>query len=363
MPQIADGIIFTGVLLLIFKNFFEPKMKIRQTFFLGLSFAGLTIIINFINYLHYPDFRFILSSLIYPFNIFVFIFTVKVMEQSGTKIIPVLSYLLFLTALFQLFYAVTVPQEYWREIGTFRNPNQLAYWSLLTASIVAVIKYNNKLTVVDLVTIAVCGFLQMLALSKAGIITFSLFLAVLFFSPSLGTEKRSLISAGILLFLILGIFEGADTLNKGKHIEDTISRIQNIGMEPDDSLEGRGYDRIWENPIYVVFGAGEGAYARFSEAAKELHSGLATILFSYGIAGVVLFGAFLLAIFRKSPPFFLALFIPILMFGIPGQNFRFTHFWIFMALIYSCGFISSLKKNVKTGHATGYDKKEAIQTR
>src|SRR5918994_582076 len=105
-----------------------------------------------------------------------------------------------------------------------------------------------------------------------------LFLALVF----VGTSTMLLDSSAVERFFSIDLVDRVD------------SRLGTIGEQGDDSLAGRGYDRIWRHPEHLVFGAGEGAGLRFTEfggLVKEMHSTLGTVLFSYGIVGFSLFVA------------------------------------------------------------------------
>ena len=119
-----------------------------------------------------------------------------------------------------------------------------------------------------------------------------------------------------------------------------------IGEERDDSLDGRGYTRLVQNAIYLVLGAGEGAFWRHSGGGynQELHSGLATIIFSYGVVGMSIFFMFLYGVVRKTSLFFTLIFIIVMMFGFTHQNFRFSLYWVYLAVIYMTPVFVSHKK-------------------
>ncbi len=78
-------------------------------------------------------------------------------------------------------------------------------------------------------------------------------------------------------------------------------RFSSIGKKSSDSLEGRGYDRIWRYKQNLLFGAGEGADYRFGRAI-EMHSTLGTVLFSYGMPGFLFFCRFLCALYKVGGP-------------------------------------------------------------
>jgi len=118
-----------------------------------------------------------------------------------------------------------------------------------------------------------------------------------------------------------------------------------VERDSDDSLEGRGYDRIWKFPACLLFGAGEGATDRFASKCYflgEIHSTWAGLLFNYGIIGFALFMAFLCSIFRnlKDKRFFALLLGPFI-YGFFTYNLRNWYFWVGLAIIYSSSFMGT----------------------
>ncbi|MFT7158405.1 MAG: hypothetical protein ACI8Q1_003437, partial [Parvicella sp.] len=90
------------------------------------------------------------------------------------------------------------------------------------------------------------------------------------------------------------------------------------------------YDRISNHPEYLIFGAGEGGYNRFDTFIDnhEMHSSLGTIVFSYGIPGIVLFTLFVFSLLKKLPWFYLVYSLPLFAYGITHMGLRFTVFWV-----------------------------------
>ena len=117
------------------------------------------------------------------------------------------------------------------------------------------------------------------------------------------------------------------------HIETLSSRIANSRIDADDTLAGRGYDRIWNNAEYIIFGAGEGAVYRFDTfLGGEIHSSVGTLLFSYGILGLLLF-LYALGRLGIQDRVCIKYILVILIYGLAHQGLRSTHFWIFLGLV------------------------------
>ena len=353
-PQPADYILVLGMLPVLVTQFLNTDIRIPTPYIIGGLFVVLTMGVNLINYLEFSDIRFLLTMLIYPYNFMVFIFVVWMFQKDMDTAKKWTFIGLVATTIIQLLVLNFSDSGYrgYRGTAGFENPNQLAYWVLLTAAMVVFLRRNEPLRLKDWALIALLTYMQALALSKSGIITFSIFLLLLFLTPKMP-------KAGYLVGAVLVIAASFYTMydpeffgrvyNKIEPVQNVVSRLEGIGTEADDSPEARGYYRIVEYPLYTLFGSGEGAFWRFNAEGynRELHSGIATIIFSYGIFGAGLFFLFLTLLVIRQPWYYVLLFGPIIMFGLPHQNFRFAHFWVFLGMNYGL-FIAHYKRDLES---------------
>jgi hypothetical protein len=144
--------------------------------------------------------------------------------------------------------------------------------------------------------------------------------------------------------------------------EDVVARLNNIGGQSDDSLQGRGYDRLWLYPQYLLFGAGEQGLERFPETDIELHSTLGAVLFGYGVVGAGLFGLLLWRLFRLAGWWDFLYLAPAFAYGLAHQGLRFTLFWTLFALIAISG-ASAVSRSAKSSRAPAgmNDHRQGIQ--
>ncbi len=339
LPQPADYLIFACGFPALIVEMMRHKGKISAVFLFGALFAILTIVVNWIHFSFVVNDRLLKHSLYYIFNFCVFMYTLSVFKQDPKTLNKLTYYAVAAIIIFEFLYAPLFGEiEVLRNLGSFNNPNQLAYWSLLNIGILVILKRDQKFTIFDFVLIAMCIFLQSLSLSKAGMILTVLMLGILLLLPNVPKAARLFICIGTFMFLLVQLFEPSSVIRKLEQVDQVtkiVSRIQNIGQESDDSAEGRGYDRLLKFPHYLAFGAGEGAYFRFGRGSQEIHSGIATLIFSYGVMGFVFFGLFVWAGFRGVPRQYWLILGVIFLFGIPHQNIRFTYFWVFLALAHT----------------------------
>lgn len=353
-PQPADFILIMGIIPVLASVFINFKTSnIKTIYIIGGLFVLLTMGVNFINYIFFPDIRFLLTMMIYPYNFLVFLFVIWLFQRDLKTVRLYTLYGIIATVVIQLIFIQFADSGYRGARGTagFENPNQLAYWTLLTTAMIIFLRRGEKLKLIDWVLLTLLLLLQSLALSKAGIIAHSILMLALIISPKI--SKIGYIF--IFIAIMSGIFYASFNPHRVTHIIDkieplqnVIARIEGIGTEADDSPEARGYYRIIEYPIYSIFGSGEGAFYRFNaeEYNRELHSGIATIIFSYGLIGTTLFGTFLLLVIYRQPWYYILLFAPIILFGLPHQNFRFAHFWVFLGMNYGI-FLAQMREDIK----------------
>lgn len=340
-PQPADMIIVLGMLPALGLMFLRYKGQVHKMYFYGLLFALFAFLINWVNYTFYPHYRFPLASIYYIYNFMIFAYVDYLFKRDPEGLRRISYWMIVMATIIQFCWAVFFPDiGYHRVTAGFINPNQLAYWSLLTAIMLVMMKAKDKLNLMDLALFCMLGYMQIVSLSKAGIICFMMLLVVMVLMPNVSKVIRSIIFLGTFSLLVIGLFEMNTLqmlLERLELIETAYDRLAEIGEERDDSAEGRGYLRIVNFPEYVILGAGEGAFDRFGEP-RELHSGIATLLFSYGITGALIFLIFIFKVFQGLPWYFWAFITIVMLYGVTHHNIRFTHFWVFLAMAHAANY-------------------------
>lgn len=347
-PQPADLIIFVAIGFSFMFFLFKQRWQVTLPMVLGLAFAFCTFTINMTHYALQPDKQFFLSSLYYVFNLGIFLYTYTIFKRTPNtlqrSLIPALALAIALECFFVLILDI---KDGYRSVGTFNNPNQLSYWALLSFCILVVLRYPSPLKWFDYGLIFALLLIEMESLSKAALISFLFGFICLAFTRAVTPFGRAIMLVGCLSLAVFAIFSFQSimaTFGAAENVQKTVTRLAEIGKDSDDNLEGRGYNRLYENPQYLILGAGEGGYERFAIIPFELHSGIATLFFCYGISGATLFGLFLLSILRRLPPIYWALVFAIMLYGLTHQNIRFTYFWVFLGLIAAIGDIRHSKK-------------------
>lgn len=239
--------------------------------------------------------------------------------------------------------------EYWgasRYMGTFNNPNQMAYIIFLMILLIYIYDrtYRKKTFYIYL---AVAGFL--IVMTKAtgiflGWMTLVVMIGLLQIYDGYKSghiHKRILIALGITAGVAIGV--AVVILWPRSHVEiqntdySLIARIQEkIQKLMEGGLMGIVYDRGWEKmllyPQYLLFGSGEGAYGRFPLATwkSEIHSTIFSIWFCYGIIplGMMIKWIFnnVKGLHRELWPVYIALLVECA----TVINYRQPFFWIIL---------------------------------
>ena len=121
----------------------------------------------------------------------------------------------------------------------------------------------------------------------------------------------------------------------GDHLVNQLNKRLNVfERKVSNAVDERGYSRILEFPEYILLGAGEGARYRFGDRhSHELHSTFGTLLFSYGVPGLLLFLGTLWMILRRKVFSIWVLASAPLVYSLTHQGMRMTWFWIFLLLV------------------------------
>jgi len=352
-PQPSD--VFMFLLLLIpgvITLFLQSQRFLSITFMAGFSFILIAMAINLLNAAFFPDIKFLLHSLIYSFNFFVFTLLVAMVRSDPVRYTTIAHAALVCAIFMELLWVFAVPEPRFRASGSFNGTNQLAYWSLTSLVMLVLLRQGRKLQLIDYICIIILFYFQTLAISKASMVSALVVLCVLPFTAQFTRMGR-------ILFLSVLIAAGSyalinpqlvlDLPQRFDNINNAVERLEEIGADRDDNLEGRGYTRIAENPEYVILGVGEGAYSRFTVTGKELHSGIATIIFSYGILGTLAFFGFIGAVLWRQRWTNIALVGCLMLYGLTHQNLRFTDFWICLAFVKTSG--AMIYAHAQTQHA------------
>lgn len=264
---------------------------------------------------------FVLFPLYYVYNTLLFLVALVLFQRYGDTFLRLTLYVVYLTIFLQVGSSfVTAGSS--RGSLFFNNPNQLGYYALLVACLIVMLHWRLRLRLfMSSFALTCCGYLAALSASRAAMAGIAILLALLVFS-----NPRVIIAVSVVAIALM--FVGGPITSVVDSSQDRVrNRRSQVGF-----LAERGYDRIWEHNQYLILGAGEGGLSRFSEFQMEIHSSLGTVIFSYGVVGVVLFFVFMWRLIRGAPLRFAVVLIPPLAYTVAHQGLRFTMFWVLLAV-------------------------------
>jgi hypothetical protein len=336
LPQPSDGIAFMGILSLLFSGKIYPLLKLK-VFKRLIQFIILATIINLIYFFIYRgkgiNNKFYFPPLFYIFNMLFFCMVFYLLNKNFLKNANFLSLAILISLFVQVLFGIG-------HIGGgrsslfFNNPNQLGYYSLVSLSIFSALpsKYRaNKL--IFLVTVLMSAYLILLSNSRAALLGVALLGIIVFIKEGFKVKASSMFFA--VTALMLGWYFLSQSVFVDTQIKTIKDRAESKVIQGVSEWQIRGYDRFYLNPEYIFFGAGEGAFERFNSYQHlEMHSGPGTILFSYGIAGFLIFFSFIKFLIRRNVFYNLILLTPVFLYNLSHQGFRESLFWILLASVF-----------------------------
>ncbi|HEX8110754.1 MAG TPA: hypothetical protein VF516_23645 [Kofleriaceae bacterium] len=274
-----------------------------------------------------PD-SFLLFPLYYLYNSLIFLVALVLYRRYGELFLRVTVFTVTAMVFIQVLSSVVLGSSSARGSVFFNNPNQLGYYALLAATLIALTYRRLQLRLwTASAALVCCGFLALISASRASAGGVAVLLVLMLFS-----NPKILVAACLAgAAMVSGVGPFADA------IEASQDRVLNLSSHSDASFfQERGYDRIWRNQQYLLLGAGEGGLSRFDDTAyvknMEIHSSAGTILFSYGIVGSILFLVFLWRLLRGARARLAITLLPPLLYTGAHQGLRFTMLWAVLAV-------------------------------
>ncbi len=333
-PQIADifgvlliGLNFKSILLGINSNTLTRCLFLFVIYSFLVNTSYMLILGNEEFQLPFFD-RPIKSSFYYVYSFFMLLFVFsKIKDKDFLKLtfysIGISMFIQFLSWLFLM-------DRSGRSQMFFTNPNQLAFWALtmlLIISIVTNIIKPKKLY--STIIIILCTFFMFISASKAAILG----IVIYWFYFFVKSRKYLLIFSSVILISILFISANKDfSFERISIINNIFNRITEKKPQGHSGLQGRGYDRIFRYPQYLLLGSGEAKGDRF-DSDIELHSTFFNILFSYGIIGLALFLTGISPIFKRAPTEVIIYFMILVLYTLVHMTLRSPLFWVTLILL------------------------------
>lgn len=338
-PQFADFAFLAIAGLVLFAGSKRLYGGVRSTLTPFWIFTGYGILVNAVWYLSIGDKVFVNTSAFLLFNAMVLFAGTRVAAKATDSFVAVCVYASVASLLLQTALVHVLPTTELRHIGTFNNPNQLAYFALCSCTILVMAgeRFHNIRWMI--IAALACGaYLSFIAVSRAGLA------AILLLAATFFVRRPALVFAGAIVVLaLLFVSESREQPSEPRSNDFTSQDLWTRKLDDvsksdvNDYLQDRGIDRLVRHPLHVVLGAGEGGYRRFHAGGLEMHSSLGTIVFCYGIVGAVCFGTFLYRAVLLAGVGTGVYLLPAVLYGLFHQGLRFRILWITFAVMLALG--------------------------
>lgn len=332
-PQIADFLlVFLLGLTCAVGGFRVPRRSISLLLTLG-SLVLLTLMVNASWAALSGEWGRLVFSAFFAYNLFAFTQVFLLYQSLRIHFVRATAIALYAALVIQaVAIVVSGGVATARSVGLFENPNQLGYFALLAGCIIYVcalfLPTRNWLASSMPLCLMLVLFETCVSLSRGAIIGAGLL--------ALGWLLTTRKTAGVLMLSSLTLFVGGGVAVVGSVIEKVEERFRDDRLGSTESQLGvRGYDRIFKNPELVLFGAGEGGRSGHFDSVHdgEMHSTLGTLLFSYGILGVLLFLLLHLQVLIGNWQAAAVTLTPVAAYSLSHYGLRQAEFWILIGIL------------------------------
>jgi len=239
----------------------------------------------------------------------------------------------------------------YRFMGTFNDPNQFAFLMFTSFLVVYILSSYfknfemNRKKLLVLISFGLAFFFIFQGGSTGMLLGITSFLVmfVITFINSERTPVFMLLKALAIMLLvaamIIAIATGFTATGIDSSVESNtflISRLFQKMEKVEDGgmmaiIEERHIDNLINYPVYLIFGAGEGAHERFS-SGYEVHSTLPALLFYYGLIPLIFLGIWLRLNLKGINKILLPAYLALLFESFTLANQRQPILWVIIVL-------------------------------
>ena len=349
--QPSDLFFILSFTIYIIKCIRDNSFKINTIDKYIILFICLLTIINMSYFMIYKKFDFLISSFYYIYNFTVIILFRRLLKDECfiKKLLKVLKLNLFTQI---IIYLIGIGRYYesTRYMGTFNDPNQMAFYIYILFMLIVIVSDILKYKVKALYYL-IAIFLIFETSSTGmllGIGSFTLIYATVNYvqiKKEIKLNIKTLLSLiGILIILVVISIPNMNSIVKSiqdmpilNRVDEKISEISGNNTSSNNEktiVKDRGLDKLLIYPEQILFGSGQGYYARFNKAYHmgEIHSTLPSILFYYGIIPTILIILWFIKNIKNIPLQVSAIYISLLIESFTLLNQRQPFFWMLFVL-------------------------------
>lgn len=312
-----------------------------------LIFVAGVLMINSIYWVVIGTSDFLINSSYYVFNFLIVLYAADVLQTerkdaflrglcNACKVVILFQLVVYLAG------ADTVDIE-GRHLGTFNDPNQYAVYILFCLLIMCDVYHTIRLK--ELLWLAIGGWLIVSSGSTGSLLGLAIFLTLFILKSAAAVSKKTVIIGISCVAVLCAAFGFLKVTGNSAVSSDAINMISARFTRKLGSVSGLGdffntliNDRIWnrvfEQPKYLLYGSGEGAHSRFDASllSHEIHSSILGPPFYYGI-GIAFFMFRWAAIkLKHMDSFQFCVFAAIIAECLLLVNYRQPLFWLLFVL-------------------------------
>lgn len=313
------------LILFLFICFLIKKIKLKKDLSLQVLsiFVSYVVIVNLIWAIISDSQTYLISMIFWIFNYLTFILFTNINRLRFNifqNLILISFFIIFLCWILGLGRYNFNP----RYNFFFNDPNQLAFWVLCSLSI-----YLIKPNKLSLLAILLGLLIVISSMSRSALLGLVLiFIGYLF---NIEFNIKGILLKGISLFFLAISLTFIISANH-EEVMFLVDRFSETDVE--DQADIRGYTALSKYPEYLLFGAGQGEYERFSPSNHEIHSNWAGLIFYYGFIGFIIFLIFLWSILSRLSLYEKIIFLAPLVYGFSTYGLRASIFWFFLAVFF-----------------------------
>ena len=339
--QIGDILMMVPAVLLVLQGVIQIAPIDRKIGLFVLLAAG----VNVAYYFYYKDAAFLKYTTYLVFS-FIIIWTSRQLMEE-VSFIRMLRISCYLAVLVQAAIAVlNMGRSLWgsRYIGTFNDPNQLAFYvfSVSMCGYACGVLLGERTSV----------FLQIPAIyliyrssSMSMTFGFLIFLAFAYLHPSWSQLKHGYLYLVLVLIAVGGFYLASEIglldnlripflsdLTQSVLWKRTTGKIERAdGGFFTAFIRDRSMGRILDEPIYLLFGAGEGHWIRYS-TGNEIHCTMIALLYYYGVIPYLFFLTWIFSNLKGIKKQLIPVYIAIILEAFTLVNHRQPTFWLMFVI-------------------------------
>ena len=324
---VVPGCIF--IVSVLWNTFRGRSFRIPQAFYYLLAFVGLETCYN-VGYTIFGEYNHVYNGSVYVFLASFMVAMYYYIREDSQRFSNLILWTTGICTLVYLCYFILDGFTIGHNSTLMYNINQFAFWGFLSYIVLDILPSSEHLLKWSR-TLQLFLFLFVLfTLGRSA--TAGILLYILLKWTNTNRRIISLLAVSLASIIIISLFHEWLTENielykvyfnrflRGREFRDFNSLIK-----------FRGLSILFENPKYLLFGAGEGNGVRLGHDAW-IHSSILNITFSYGIFGLGLFVVFIKKCWTQYLNVWKIL-IPVLVSSLFTSMTHNLHLWIILAIL------------------------------